>query len=790
MKVLINLGTGTLEGGCSTVIVQLLDRNNNYSRQFVGSLPPAPELAELFKKWQAGYRYFYQGRAMRIGLLESEGFRYSEDEFKQICQAIPQKLNQWLDCQTFTSIERLLRTELLKNELTQFIFATENEQLRQLPWHLWNFIDDYPFAEVALSSPNWQETPRRPNNRQKIRILAILGNSSGINVQTDVEALKTLPQTELVVLQEPQLSELNEYLWQSEGWNILLFSGHSQSDLNEGRIYLNADESITIAELKYSLERAIANGLQIAIFNSCEGIGLALKLGDLAIPYSIVMREVVPDPIAHIFLKYFLLAFATNKSFTLAVREARQRLSGWEGEYVCASWLPLIWQNPTANELTWQDLQGNQPKPQFATKQLWQKILIPSLILSSLVIVARSLAWLEPIELMAYDLLMQQRPAETGDSRILVVEITEADTNQKRYPLEDKTLVEAIDILEDNQPLAIGLDIHRSYPRGEGYADLIQRFEDSPRLFPVCAYGSQNDSYDPPSGLSPAKLREQMGFSDLLIDVNREPTSDRVDLNNSQLPSAQIPKVRRQLLSYDPSLAENPSRCLTPYSLSFQLAFEYLYQMGIEPLQVNQQQQWQFGEVVFQEMPARFGGYQRLEGHSGHSSQIPINYRSRQPAQRITLSELLSGKVEPQLIKNRIVLIGYTASVAREYFDTPYGTMAGVWIHAHMTSQILSAVQQGRPLIWTLPPWVDGIWIFAWLIVAEAILVLLAKKPVIYSGLAVAIIILILHYVCLVFLIRGGWLPYVPVVLTLLLATIITITFSSSFELSIKATTA
>ncbi|KAM3104182.1 CHASE2 domain-containing protein, partial [Phormidesmis sp. 146-33] len=31
--------------------------------------------------------------------------------------------------------------------------------------------------------------------------------------------------------------------------------------------------------------------------------------------------------------------------------------------------------------------------------------------------------------------------------------------------------------------------------------------------------------------------------------------------------------------------------------------------------------------------------------------------------------------------------MGYTAPVARDSFDTPYGEMAGVWVHAHMVSQ-------------------------------------------------------------------------------------------------------
>ena len=69
----------------------------------------------------------------------------------------------------------------------------------------------------------------------------------------------------------------------------MLFSGHSYTDLETGYIYLNASENITIAQLKKSLGKAIANGLQIAIFNFSEGMGLALGIADLSLPSGVVM---------------------------------------------------------------------------------------------------------------------------------------------------------------------------------------------------------------------------------------------------------------------------------------------------------------------------------------------------------------------------------------------------------------------------------------------------------------------------------------------------------------------
>jgi len=72
----------------------------------------------------------------------------------------------------------------------------------------------------------------------------------------------------------------------------------------------------------------------------------------------IVMREPVPDLVAKEFLKYFLSSFSSGNSLFLAVREAREQLHGIENYFPCASWLPVICQNPAENPVSWQGLRG------------------------------------------------------------------------------------------------------------------------------------------------------------------------------------------------------------------------------------------------------------------------------------------------------------------------------------------------------------------------------------------------------------------------------------------------
>lgn len=89
---------------------------------------------------------------------------------------------------------------------------------------------------------------------------------------------------------------------------------------------LNAIDRLTIPQLKHALRKAIERGLNTAIFNSCDGLGLAADLADLHIPQVLVMREPVPDPVAHAFLQGFLKSFAVGNPFYIAVREVRERL--------------------------------------------------------------------------------------------------------------------------------------------------------------------------------------------------------------------------------------------------------------------------------------------------------------------------------------------------------------------------------------------------------------------------------------------------------------------------------
>ena len=118
---------------------------------------------------------------------------------------------------------------------------------------------------------------------------------------------------------------------------------------------------MTIEQFEAAIEGAVSNGLKLAIFNSCDGLGLATALSSLHIPQVIVMREPVSNQVAQVFFKYFLDAFVGQRlSLYLAVRQARRQLQGLENEFPGASWLPVLCQNPAVELSTWQDWCGDK----------------------------------------------------------------------------------------------------------------------------------------------------------------------------------------------------------------------------------------------------------------------------------------------------------------------------------------------------------------------------------------------------------------------------------------------
>lgn len=342
-----------------------------------GRLPPQPHLLEYFNYWRYCYRQLPVPTRLRP---KQVSYTSSVWSCIQACHTaasyLQRAMSNWLAAREFRPIKEDLLCELKRNDTVRVLIHTRDPLLAQLPWHLWDFFERYPNTELAFSSPAAQRTRPvlavPPSGR--VRILAILGNSAGIDVATDRALLERLPQAEVRFLVEPSRQEISDRLFE-QTWDILFFAGHSESvegvgaeGGDRGRIFINQTDSLAIADFRASLDKAVQRGLKLAILNSCNGLGLAQDLRQLHIPQLIVMREPVPDRIAQEFLKYFLSAFSRGTPLYLSVREARQRLAELERDFPCASWLPVIFQNRAEMPPSWAELLG---EPGMGLQAAW-----------------------------------------------------------------------------------------------------------------------------------------------------------------------------------------------------------------------------------------------------------------------------------------------------------------------------------------------------------------------------------------------------------------------------------
>ncbi|NJL02439.1 MAG: CHASE2 domain-containing protein [Spirulinaceae cyanobacterium RM2_2_10] len=665
-----------------------------------GRLPAAPDLAQILQThWSDHYRNLnapYRIKPKRILLHRSlEACCESARELRD-------RLNAWLDSPEFRPLDQRLRQELGQAEDIRLLVRTNNLELQKLPWTEWELLRSYPRAEPALAplEAKVHRLDRHLPCPVKVRILAILGHDEGIDVERDRQCLEDLPAADVRFLVKPSRREVIDQL-QSRPWDIIFFAGHSETEGDVGRVYLNPDESLTVDELWYSLRKAVDRGLQLAIFNSCDGLGLAQRLDELAIPQMIVMRELIPDRVAQSFLVSFLQNFAAGLPLYVAVREARQRLHDeWEGELPCASWLPVIFQGAGVPPPAWAELHAHAPmlpvppsNPALSQRPTSRKphrraIALSLILATSFTLGLQRLGWLQGLELSAFDELVRRRPPESQDERFLLVVIGEQDKQyQQQLDMERRESLspEALDLLwqklAPHQPRLLGLNIldFRSD------AELNTTLKRDRRIIASCQTANpvaELDAVPPPLGFTDDRL----GFSSLVTD------HDDV--------------VRRQVLGH-----RDDEVCPSDRALSLRLAERYL-EASMDP------ERQQLQDLFLPRLTNRAGGY-ALSPASVSSYQILVNYRNAD-WKIVNLARILSGELDsqlPALVRDRIVLVGgdrYASDATLTPLRSEREAVPSIVVHAQLTSQLISAVQDDRKLLSWWPDWADSLWILAW----------------------------------------------------------------------------
>ncbi len=403
-------------------------------------------------------------------------------------------------------------------------------------------------------------------------------------------------------------------------------------------------------------------------------------------------------------------------------------------------------------------------KPPKTVLNFSKTVILTSAVVTALIVGARQAGMLEGMELSVYDAMTRSRPDEGADDRLLVVGVTEADIQmRKEYPLHDGTLAQLLEKLQQYQPRTIGIDIIRDVPQGnpKGRIALEKILKESDRAIAVCKLSSATD---PGTAGAPGVPEERIGFADLPLDPGG--TLRRSLLVSTPAPS-QIPLPEQHLCNF-----ASPDNQVA--SLDLQLVQLYLEPMGIEP-ELTPSGEIKIGQAVLKRLSENAGSYRNTDAGN---YQIMLNYRSAQNAvKQVTLTDVLDGKIEPNWVKDRIILIGYTAPFVKDDFFTPYSggardnqTMPGVVIHAQNVSQILSAVLDNRPLIWYWSEWAEIVWIGGWALLG-GILGWSARRLWLFA-LLVAAALGILGGICWVLFLGAGWIPLVPPALGVAIAAV------------------
>ncbi len=382
---------------------------------------------------------------------------------------------------------------------------------------------------------------------------------------------------------------------------------------------------------------------------------------------------------------------------------------------------------------------------------IWFVTVLPRIVVLGLIILLRLSGSLQFVEWATLDSFLRLRPLESIDERVVIVGIDEEDIRRaKSYPISDREIAKLLRTLQKYQPRVIGLDIVRDIPVEPGHGELVAAFKDIKNL--IAVEKVIPDKIKPPPDLP----SEQVGFADVLSDNDG--------------------KVRRALLG---TIRPDGDRKYV-FSLPLRLAEIYLQARGVELNHgIRDREAMRFGATELPRFMPNSGGY---VGGDDFGVQVLLNYRNgRQRFPNLSLHEINDieaslGKANKlrDVLSGRIVLVGVTAPSIKDFVATsaiaslqPPGKIYGVEFHAHVVSQIISAVQDGRPVFKTWSQDWEYLWIVGWAILAMYLGWLTQSPPISFAYFA--IVSLSSVAISYAFILWGWWTPIAPTLLVLAL---------------------
>ena len=378
--------------------------------------------------------------------------------------------------------------------------------------------------------------------------------------------------------------------------------------------------------------------------------------------------------------------------------------------------------------------------------KLWFRAAPPGMIVLAAVILIRVLGGMQSLEWMFLDAMLRLRPKEPVDERVVIVGIDTKDIEfVKQYPIPDGKIAELLTKLQTYKPRAIGLDLFKNVPVEPGSEQLTKVLRESTNIIGI-------ETIKEPGEVPPHKSlsQKQVGFVDLFNDEDS--------------------KYRRYLLhTPNPKNPKNPEE--DKFSLALRLVARYFNAEGTDLGTAKNDALMIRSKELPRISSKNFGGY--VDVDDGGLS-ILMNFRnSYEPFRVVSLRNVLNGEVNPEWLRDRIILVGNRNTSAGDIFYTSAaptfplkGQIYGVDYHAHAISEILSYVINNRPMLNSWGDTEEYLWIFIWGFVPIALgrLTQSVWKNLLSVGM---VSVCLFGYGYVMLWLWGMWIPIAPNLLIL-----------------------